>query len=75
MQITIKLWYLAEVWCLLELPKIGKNSRLHLFLMFPNDRFQSEQAAETNIVIQYVPYCFVCLECKQGHFVLVLIGC
>lgn len=74
MQITIKLWYLAEVWYLLELPKIGKNSRLHLFLMFPNDRFGSEQAAESSVVIQYVPQCFVRLECEQGHFVLFLIG-
>lgn len=53
---------------------IAQNSRLHLFLMFPNDRFRSEQAAETGVVIQSVPSCFVRLECKQGHFVPFLIG-
>lgn len=42
--------------------------------MFPNDRFRSEQAAETGVVIQSVPSCFVRLECKQGHFVPFLIG-
>lgn len=80
MQITIKLWYLGEYGISWVAKKwwTAQNSRLHLFLMFSNDRFLclngQLKLAETSIVIQYVPYHFVHFECKQGHFVLFKIG-